>query len=137
MEPNRLIAMRSVAEGLRVDGMASRSECVIELVEAVANLQAEVARLTQRNTEHEQFRHQHRDCDTLSCENQGLRLKVKAMQSWQESTALLIEECRGALSIELTAWDIDPPLHHVKQAHDKCTAWLAQSQPQPTDGSQQ
>jgi hypothetical protein len=36
----------------------------------------------------------------------------------------LIEECRAALDEELSAWDIDPPLHHVKQAHDRCIAWL-------------
>lgn len=41
----------------------------------------------------------------------------------------LIEECRAALAVELTAWDIEPPLHHVKQAHDKCVAWLAASPP--------
>lgn len=40
-------------------------------------------------------------------------------------TRELIEECRNALAEELAAWDIDPPLHHVKQAHDKCVAWLA------------
>jgi hypothetical protein len=39
-------------------------------------------------------------------------------------TRLLIEDCRAALAEELAAWDIDPPLHHVKQAHDKCVAWL-------------
>jgi hypothetical protein len=37
----------------------------------------------------------------------------------------IIKECRAALAEELSAWDIDPPLHHVKQAHDKCVAWLA------------
>lgn len=37
----------------------------------------------------------------------------------------LIEECRAALYEELVAWDIDPPLHHVKQAHDRCVEWLA------------
>lgn len=42
-----------------------------------------------------------------------------------QPTAALIEECRAALAEELSAWDIDPPLHHVKQAHDKCVAWLA------------
>lgn len=41
----------------------------------------------------------------------------------------LIEECRAALAEELSAWDIDPPLHHVKQAHDKCVAWLAAPSP--------
>lgn len=32
---------------------------------------------------------------------------------------------RAALAEELSAWDIDPPLHHVKEAHDACEAWLA------------
>jgi hypothetical protein len=46
---------------------------------------------------------------------------------YDASTRALIEECRAALAEELSAWDIDPPLHHVKQAHDKCVAWLAAS----------
>lgn len=29
----------------------------------------------------------------------------------------VIEECRDALAEELAAWDIDPPIHHVQQAH--------------------
>lgn len=37
----------------------------------------------------------------------------------------LIELCRDALAEELSAWDIDPPLAHVKEAHDKCEEWLA------------
>lgn len=41
----------------------------------------------------------------------------------------LIEQCRDALAEELAAWDIDPPLHHVKTAHDACEAWLAKPQP--------
>ena len=40
----------------------------------------------------------------------------------------LIELCRDALAEELGAWDIDPPLHHVKEAHDACVAWLASQQ---------
>lgn len=39
--------------------------------------------------------------------------------------ARLIDECRSALAEELAGWDLDPPLHHVKQAHDRCVAWLA------------
>jgi post-segregation antitoxin (ccd killing protein) len=39
--------------------------------------------------------------------------------------AALIETCRAALAEELSAWDIDPPLAHVKDAHDACVAWLA------------
>ena len=41
-----------------------------------------------------------------------------------QRTIDLITECRDALAAELGAWDIDPPLHHVKAAHDKCVAWL-------------
>ena len=41
-----------------------------------------------------------------------------------EGARELIKECRSALAEELSAWDIDPPLHHVKQAHDRCTAWI-------------
>jgi hypothetical protein len=41
------------------------------------------------------------------------------------STRELIEKCRDALAEELGAWDIDPPLFHVKEAHDACVAWLA------------
>jgi hypothetical protein len=37
----------------------------------------------------------------------------------------LIEQCRDALAEELGAWDIDPPLFHVKEAHEACVAWLA------------
>lgn len=42
-----------------------------------------------------------------------------------EGTRKLIEQCHAALAEELGAWDIDPPLHHVKEAHDACVAWLA------------
>jgi hypothetical protein len=41
-----------------------------------------------------------------------------------QKTIDLVTQCRDALAEELGAWDIDPPLHHVKAAHDKCVAWL-------------
>lgn len=44
----------------------------------------------------------------------------------------LIRECQAALAVELAAWDIDPPLHHVKQAHDRCVEWLA-AHPAPVE----
>lgn len=44
-------------------------------------------------------------------------------------TKALIEECRDALAEELSAYDIDPPIAHVKEAHDKCVEWLAQAAP--------
>jgi hypothetical protein len=37
----------------------------------------------------------------------------------------LIEECRDALAEEMAAYDIDPPLHHLQQAYEKCVAALA------------
>lgn len=46
------------------------------------------------------------------------------------NTVALVMECRDALAEELAAWDINPPLHHVKQAHDRCKEWLAAA-PQP------
>jgi hypothetical protein len=43
--------------------------------------------------------------------------------------------CQKALAEELSAWDIDPPLHHVKEAHEECSAWLSTQQTQ-SDGMQ-
>lgn len=37
----------------------------------------------------------------------------------------VITKCCAALAEELSAWDIDPPLHHVAEAHDLCERWLA------------
>lgn len=31
-----------------------------------------------------------------------------------------LEKSKSALAEELAAWDIDPPLHHVSEAHDLC-----------------
>jgi hypothetical protein len=33
-----------------------------------------------------------------------------------------LEKSKSALAEELAAWDIDPPLHHVNEAHDLCDA---------------
>ena len=51
--------------------------------------------------------------------------EIERLRNADYRSAALIAECRAALAEELSAWDIDPPLHHVKQAHDKCVAWLA------------
>jgi acetoin utilization deacetylase AcuC-like enzyme len=63
-------------------------------------------------------------------QSQCLRDDEPLFTADQVGTALsqakaLITECQAALAEELAAWDIDPPLHHVKQAHDRCTEWLA------------
>lgn len=39
-------------------------------------------------------------------------------------TVSLVTECHKALAEELSAWDIDPPLHHVAEAHKHCEKWL-------------
>ena len=41
---------------------------------------------------------------------------IKAAQQALEA----LEKCKKALAEELSAWDIDPPLHHVLEAHDLC-----------------
>lgn len=51
---------------------------VIEGLRAVIDGQKEkIERLEEIILGHEIFRHQHRDCDSLSCENQGLRMRIK------------------------------------------------------------
>jgi hypothetical protein len=42
-----------------------------------------------------------------------------------EQTVALIKQCRDAFSEELAAYDIDPPIYHVKQGYDNCVNWLA------------
>lgn len=65
---------------------------------------------------------------SVACEGDELRAKLAARDAevgrLREDTRALILECQAAFAEELAAWDLDPPLHHVKQAHDKCTAWL-------------
>ncbi len=48
----------------------------------------------------------------------------KVAETERKRAQVLITECRKALAEELAGWDIDPPLAHVKQAHDHCDTWL-------------
>ena len=57
---------------------------------------------------------------------------IDALRARLATAEKLITECRSALAEELSAWDIEPPLHHVKQAHDHCDAWLIQPPPRAT-----
>jgi hypothetical protein len=41
---------------------------------------------------------------------------IEAMKQWLEA----LEKSQSALAEELSAWDIDPPLHHVQESHDLC-----------------
>jgi hypothetical protein len=51
--------------------------------------------------------------------------ELAALRERLEAATPVVTECRDALAEELGAWDIDPPLHHVKQAHERCESWLA------------
>ena len=43
-------------------------------------------------------------------------MSITAMKQWLEA----LEKSQSALAEELSAWDIDPPLHHVQESHDLC-----------------
>ena len=43
-------------------------------------------------------------------------MSIKAMKLALEA----LEKSKAALAEELSAWDIDPPLRHVSEAHDLC-----------------
>ena len=45
----------------------------------------------------------------MTTKDEALRLALEAL-----------EKCKTALAEELSAWDIDPPLHHVQESHDLC-----------------
>lgn len=58
------------------------------------------------------------------CPNCEAADMIDCMRADASRAKSIIRECQAALAEELSAWDIDPPLHHVKQAHDRCAAWL-------------
>lgn len=43
-------------------------------------------------------------------------MSIEAMKLALEA----LKKCEDALAEELSAWDIDPPLHHVQESHDLC-----------------
>ena len=50
------------------------------------------ARLAARCKEHEQFRHQHRDCDKMGCENQALRAQLDAANARIEKLEMVRQQ---------------------------------------------
>ena len=54
---------------------------------------------------------------------------ARAVAAERERCAKVVRLCLSALAEELGAWDIDPPIHHVKEAHDACAEWLADGLP--------
>lgn len=66
-------------------------------------------------------------CDTHGPGNHrawGCPECVREMRGEIAELRRVIEQCRAALAEELAAWDIDPPLQHVKTAHDACVSLL-------------
>jgi len=47
-----------------------------------------------------------------------------ASEGWRMVPVNLLTRWRDAFAVELDAWDIDPPLHHVKTSHDEIDALL-------------
>lgn len=43
-------------------------------------------------------------------------MRIEAMKQALKA----LEKSQSALAEELSAWDIDPPLHHVQESHDLC-----------------
>lgn len=54
----------------------------------------------------------------------------------ERATESLIAACRDALAEEMACWDFEPAKHPIKQAHDRCVAWLLRaSLPSPAPSS--
>jgi len=81
------MTMRKMWAKAMDDGKKIRSEATQQFEE----LQLQRDRLQQRNKEHEMFRHQHRDCNEMSIDNQKLRAEKKTVQG---GTGGSIKHCR-------------------------------------------
>jgi hypothetical protein len=64
-------------------------------------------------------------CLEVEIERNELREQVERLKADAEASVAVVTECRDALAEELSAWDIEPPIHHIDQAHKSCVAWLA------------
>lgn len=75
------------------------------------------------------------DCKLRAmCDEPGAFEKLRELLNRCEAepdaeTFKLIRDCRDAFAEELSAWDIDPPVAHVKQGFDDCERWLAKHAP--------
>lgn len=54
-------------------------------------------------------------------------------EGWKLVPVDALTRWRNAFAEELGAWDIDPPLHHVKTSHDEIDAMLAAAPEQPAN----
>ena len=72
--------VREAAAALR-EAHADKQIMLIQGVEMKA-LRAEGERLIQRNKEHEQFRHQHRDCESMGTEITRLRALLREARGY-------------------------------------------------------
>lgn len=46
--------------------------------------------------------------------------RIAALEQAGRQALEALVKCEAALAEELAAWDIDPPLHHVQEAHGLC-----------------
>lgn len=60
------------------------------------------------------------------CDNCEAADLIEKLRSDYSQAKEVIRECKDALAEELSAWDIDRPIHHVKQAHDSCVSLLGE-----------
>jgi len=66
------------------------------------------------------YRHANDEEDKLNATSTALRQAADTIDAQRK----LLEKARDALAEELAAWDIEPPLAHVKNAHDAITEHL-------------
>ena len=52
-------------------------------------------------------------------------MKITIDKAVLEMALAALKKCDSALSEELAAWDIDPPLHHVLEASNACGPSIA------------
>ena len=73
------------------------------------------------------LRRLHSENETLQAGYAAARLEIESLRARgvAPDPRPVVAMCAKALAEELAAWDIDPPLHHVKEAHDACELWLA------------
>lgn len=65
------------------------------------------------------------DFNAQRAEITRLQAENAALHEREGRTRVLVKQCHDALAEELAAWCIDPPIAHIKNAHDACVSWLA------------
>lgn len=91
--------------------------------QAVEEAASEIERLSQRCKEHEQFRHQHRDCDRMGVALQQIGLLVKDAQSSVETKASPNVLKHVTSEWDTTKNDVEVTTHHRMVEGVLCRWW--------------